>query len=99
MRLINTETLEMHEFLPAHIPRYAILSHRWQDEEVSFKQYSKRHKYAEIRQLKGFAKIEQFCRIARERQMEWAWIDTCCIDSRSSAELSEAINSMWQWSL
>ncbi|OTA30570.1 hypothetical protein BTJ68_12409 [Hortaea werneckii EXF-2000] len=97
MRLINTETLEMHEFLPADIPRYAILSHRWQEEEVSFKQYTKRHKYPEIQQLKGFAKIEQFCRIARERQMEWAWIDTCCIDSRSSAELSEAINSMWRW--
>ncbi|GAB1732387.1 hypothetical protein NU195Hw_g1365t1 [Hortaea werneckii] len=97
MRLINTKTLEMHEFLPADIPRYAILSHRWQEEEASFKQYSKRHKYPKIQQLKGFAKIEQFCRIARERQMKWAWIDTCCIDSRSSAELSEAINSMWQW--
>ncbi|RMY70849.1 hypothetical protein D0863_05529 [Hortaea werneckii] len=97
MRLINTETLEMHEFLPADIPRYAILSHRWQEEEVSFKQYTKRHKYPEVQQLKGFAKIEQFCRIARERQMQWAWIDTCCIDSRSSAELSEAINSMWRW--
>ncbi|KAI6823709.1 hypothetical protein KC340_g994 [Hortaea werneckii] len=97
MRLINTETLDMREFLPAYIPRYAILSHRWQEEEVSFKQYIKRHKYPEIQQLKGFAKIVQLCRIARERQMEWAWIDTCCIDSRSSAELSEAINSMWQW--
>ncbi|KAI7232820.1 hypothetical protein KC330_g5700 [Hortaea werneckii] len=97
MRLIDTETLEMHEFLPAYIPPYAILSHRWQEEDVSFKQYTKRHKYPEVQQLKGFPKIEQFCRIARERQMEWAWIDTCCIDSRSSAELSEAINSMWRW--
>ncbi|GAB1739822.1 hypothetical protein NU219Hw_g4757t1 [Hortaea werneckii] len=97
MRLINTETLEMHEFLPAYISQYAVLLHRWQEEEVSFKQYSKRHKCSEIQQLKGFAKIEQFCRIAREREMQWAWIDTCCIDSRSSAELSEAINSMWQW--
>lgn len=25
------------------------------------------------------------------------WIDTCCIDKRSSAELSEAINSMYRW--
>ncbi|KAI6881403.1 hypothetical protein KC360_g5392 [Hortaea werneckii] len=97
MRLINTKTLETHEFLPAYIPRYAILSHRWQEEEVSFKQYSKRHKYPEIQRLRGFTEIEQFCRIARERQTEWAWIDTCCIDSRSSAELSEAINSMWRW--
>ncbi|KAI6128730.1 hypothetical protein EDD16DRAFT_1547849 [Pisolithus croceorrhizus] len=27
----------------------------------------------------------------------WLWIDTCCIDKRSSAELSEAINSMYRW--
>jgi hypothetical protein len=25
------------------------------------------------------------------------WIDTCCIDNSSSAELSEAINSMFRW--
>ena len=24
---------------------------------------------------------------------EWVWVDTCCIDKRSSAELTEAINS------
>ena len=27
----------------------------------------------------------------------WQWIDSCCIDKSSSAELSEAINSMFQW--
>lgn len=35
---------------------------------------------------------------AREQErVEWAWLDTCCIDKRSSAELSEAINSMFKW--
>lgn len=28
---------------------------------------------------------------------DWAWIDTCCIDKQSSAELSEAINAMFKW--
>ena len=28
---------------------------------------------------------------------EWIWIDTCCIDKRNSAELSEALNSMFNW--
>ncbi|KAH7364549.1 hypothetical protein BKA65DRAFT_371585, partial [Rhexocercosporidium sp. MPI-PUGE-AT-0058] len=28
---------------------------------------------------------------------EWVWIDSCCIDKTSSAELSEAINSMFRW--
>lgn len=33
----------------------------------------------------------------RSQDLQWAWIDTCCIDKRSSSELSEAINSMYQW--
>ncbi|KAE8160298.1 hypothetical protein BDV40DRAFT_302486 [Aspergillus tamarii] len=29
--------------------------------------------------------------------LEYAWVDTCSIDKSSSAELSEAINPMFQW--
>lgn len=29
--------------------------------------------------------------------LQWVWVDTCCIDKLSSAELSEAINSMHAW--
>jgi hypothetical protein len=32
-----------------------------------------------------------------EDHMLYLWIDTCCIDKSSSAELSEAINSMYRW--
>lgn len=42
-------------------------------------------------------KVKGFCKIAREAGYEFVWIDSCCIDSSSSAELSEAINSMYQW--
>ncbi len=45
----------------------------------------------------GMAKIEKFCQLAAARRFDWAWIDTCCIDKRSSAELSEAINAMFKW--
>ncbi|KAF2968608.1 hypothetical protein GQX73_g5009 [Xylaria multiplex] len=46
----------------------------------------------------GSKKIQGYCNIvARGRNLKWAWIDTCCIDKRSSAELSEAINSMFKW--
>lgn len=45
----------------------------------------------------GLKKITDFCALARRRNLEWAWIDTCCIDKRSSAELSEAINSIFSW--
>ena len=29
--------------------------------------------------------------------LEYIWIDTCCINKASSAELSESINSMFKW--
>ena len=45
----------------------------------------------------GLWKIVQACALARVDVIKWIWIDTCCIDKSSSAELSEAINSMFGW--
>lgn len=45
----------------------------------------------------GWLKILLACNIAMELGLEYIWIDTCCIDKSSSAELSEAINSMYKW--
>ncbi|KAF2995853.1 hypothetical protein E8E13_003325 [Curvularia kusanoi] len=47
--------------------------------------------------MAGFAKIVGCCDLARRDGYQWAWVDTCCIDKRSSSELSEAINSMYKW--
>ena len=95
MRLLNTRTGEFKEFYDGAIPPYAILSHRWGkvEEEVSYKQFRRGHVPPD---LPGMIKIRKFCDLAAAR-FEWAWIDTCCIDKRSSAELSEAINSMYKW--
>ncbi|WDK11025.1 HET domain-containing protein [Colletotrichum graminicola] len=46
---------------------------------------------------KGYTKILQSCERASQDGYDWIWIDTCCIDKTSSTELSEAINSMFQW--
>jgi hypothetical protein len=77
------------------IPPYAILSHTWGDEgdEVTFKDvvdgtYKKR---------KGYRKLEFCAREAASDGLEFFWIDTCCIDKSSSAELQEAIGSMFRW--
>lgn len=93
MRLVNTSTLELHEFVGSVIPKYAILSHTWEDGEFLF------HNMANpgARDLPGFAKMSKFCERARSESLEFAWIDTCCIDKSSSAELSEAINAMYEW--
>ena len=50
-----------------------------------------------IRCRLGYKKIVDACRQAKRDGYKWVWIDTCCIDKRSSAELSEAINSMYRW--
>ena len=93
MWLINTETLELEEFFDHNIPKYAILSHRWGEREVDFKRFRKRTALAGP----GLRKIERFCQLAASDDLKWAWADTCCIDKKSSAELSEAINSMYRW--
>ncbi|KAL8959322.1 MAG: hypothetical protein Q9193_003796 [Seirophora villosa] len=93
MRLLHTETLQFHEFFDANIPPYAILSHRWAEGEVAFKEMRK----GKAQPGPGLTKIEKFCTLAASKGHEWAWIDTCCIDKRSSAELSESINAMYKW--
>jgi hypothetical protein len=99
MWLLNVHTLELHEFVGSSIPfyHYAILSHTWGHEEVTFAEM-KKSKYRDIVQRKaGFNKIRQCCAEAERDGFKWAWVDISCIDKRSSAELSEAINSMNEW--
>ncbi len=94
MWLINTETLALEEF-PGEVPAYVILSHTWADDEVSIQDYKQLDD--EIRSRKGYGKVVETCRQARRDGQKYAWVDTCCIDKKSSAELTEAINSMYQW--
>lgn len=44
-----------------------------------------------------FRKIQKCCQLAQDHQIDWAWVDTCCIDKASSADITEAINSMFEW--
>lgn len=97
MRLINVKTFKLEHFqdpvLPVDIP-YAILSHTWADDEVTFQDMQD---LSIASSKKGFAKIRATCEIAITYGLWYAWVDTCCIDKLSSAELSEAINSMFGW--
>jgi hypothetical protein len=93
MRLLHSKTLELKEFTGQDIPPYAILSHTWGDEEVSIQDIQR----PEAREKKGYNKIRLCCDQASRDGFEYAWVDTCCIDKTSSAELSEAINSMYKW--
>ncbi|KAI1654859.1 HET-domain-containing protein [Daldinia decipiens] len=95
MRLLDVDTLELHEFMGSNIPKYqyAILSHTWAEEEVSLQDLQAGSGPSK----QGYEKIVLTCEQAKQHGCKWAWVDTCCIDKTSSAELSEAINSMYQW--
>jgi hypothetical protein len=102
MRLLNVHTKKLEEFFDLAIPRYAILSHRWGSKEVTFQDLNAFESQdwdpaAVDRHGPGLLKIMHTCSQALKDDLEWVWVDTCCIDKTSSAELSEAINSMFAW--
>lgn len=97
MRLIKADTIELVKFLPHQTPPYAILSHTWStnpDDEVLFSDVGKE----EAKEKPAYEqKVVLACRKALEHGLNYLLIDTCCIDKSSSAELQEAINSMFKW--
>lgn len=135
MRLLNIETLQLELFDGGPKCAYAILSHTWGQEEVSFQDMQDLARtlgttstfvdngyytasssrtntgtsgpvdfghhgatnYHPVTSKKGYSKILGCCAKARTEGYRYVWIDTCCIDKSSSAELSEAINSMFKW--
>jgi hypothetical protein len=127
MRLLNSTTLKFKVFIDEQLPPYAILSHTWGLEEVSYQEQCFMHRLAalptesrenevliaalevaaglevsssrgeSICKRSGYFKIHHSARLARKWALDWFWVDTCCIDKSSSAELQEAINTMFRW--
>jgi hypothetical protein len=129
MHLLNVFTGGLEEYFGSQIPSYAILSHTWGLEEVTFSDIQnissvhpnfstgteldhRAHDLSDslterkifeavhplsVQRKAGYAKIRYACRQAILDSHTYVWIDTCCIDKSSSAELTEAINSMFRW--
>lgn len=93
MRLVNTSTHKLEEFTIT-VPEYVILSHRWREEEIQFSDVPRSD---DNNHLKGWTKFLRCCDAARQLGFMYLWMDTCCINKASSSELSEAINSMFNW--
>lgn len=94
MRLINTSTLRLEEKLESDLPPYAILSHRWGEDEVLYEDLMGGQ---DISHKQGYAKFRGFCQLAASETFGYAWMDTCCINKTNEVELGEAINSMFRW--
>ncbi|KAI0856771.1 hypothetical protein F4860DRAFT_392126 [Xylaria cubensis] len=100
IRLIQTDTLHLELFVGDPKPEYAILSHVWKSkDEISFHEMIaiNNNPNDPARHKSGYEKIIKTCEIAKNDNIKYAWVDTCCIDKTSSSELSEAINSMFRW--
>jgi hypothetical protein len=84
MRLLNVNSLKLEE---RKNEAYAILSHTWGKGEVSFEELGTKG----AKQKAGHQKILETCAQAERDGHQFVWIDSCCIDKRSSAELSEPL--------
>ena len=96
MRLLNVHSLTFSVFHHPGVPPYAIASHRWKPgTEVSLGDIEKKRSTNKD----GYKKVEDFCAFVRDHLdgVDWVWIDTCCVNQKSSAEVQEAISSMFQW--
>jgi hypothetical protein len=72
------------EVLGDILPPYAVLSHRWEAEEVTFKDLMD----GLGKNKAGYEKI-RFCgEQARRDGIRYFWVDTCCIDKTNSTELA-----------
>ncbi|KAF2100169.1 HET-domain-containing protein [Rhizodiscina lignyota] len=97
MRLLHTASLKLENVSSDDPPPYAILSHTWgaPEDEILFQDMAMGPQQAALKA--SFIKVKFVCDQARDDGLEYCWIDTCCIDKSSSAELQEALNSMFRW--
>ncbi|KAI1660528.1 HET-domain-containing protein [Daldinia decipiens] len=107
MRLLEARTakytgiLKLVEKRANELFRYAILSHTWEDDEITFNDIENdKASYTSANTAAAHASLSKIlgaCSQAAADGYEYIRIDSCCIDKRSSSELSEAINSMFAW--
>jgi hypothetical protein len=97
MRLLKrspNDDLELISFTDDNAPSYAILSHTWIDgEEVTYGELMA----GACKETEGFAKISFCVEQASKDNLEYCWVDTCCIDKSSCNELNTTINSMFRY--
>jgi len=95
LQIDDNSDFSLTDDLVGNIPPYAILSHTWGEdhEEVNFKDLTIGPRRAKA----GYEKLRFCAEQAARDGIRHIWVDTCCINKESSAELSEAIISMFRW--
>jgi hypothetical protein len=96
MRLLCFDQLErliLTDFRGKTIPPYAILSHRWGDAEILLEDIES----GTYKEKDGYRKLQFCAEQATRDELQYFWIDTCCINRWDLHERSRAINSMFLW--
>ena len=83
------------ELYDEDIPQYAIISHTWgkDEDEVTLRDLTNGTGIDKP----GYQKIRLCGKQATRDELQYFWVDSCCIDRSNSSELSEAIKSMYSW--
>lgn len=99
MRLLRYDRgeLSLTTYEGDNAPPYAILSHTWgaDSDEVTFRDVEEGSE--QWKSKAGHAKILFCATQAAKDDLRHFWVDTCCINKDSDAELSESLNSMFRW--
>jgi hypothetical protein len=97
MRLLKRSQdgdFELASFNNDELPPYAILSHTWTEgEEVTYSELIA----GTSKNKPGYDKLHFCGRQAAADDLQYFWVDTCCIDKSTIVELTTAINSMFRW--
>jgi len=100
IRLLQRKTdgeIVFHVPTSDNVPAYAILSHTWGKEEVSFQDMEVNTDLSKTVSKAGWRKIQFCAEQAAIDGLQYFWVDTCCIDKRNAVEFGAAINSMFRW--
>ncbi|KAL5388281.1 hypothetical protein PMIN02_007798 [Paraphaeosphaeria minitans] len=108
IRLLHIDRKEFQEFYDLDsVAPYAILSHRWMHAQRNGKYRALELSHSEFvagsGDDRGYGKVDKACEAVRHLSqqlgldLQWIWIDSCCIDKSNNEEHSEAINSMYEW--
>ena len=93
MWLLNTATKKLQYFNSGEeVPGgYAILSHTWGDEEVSFDEIQNEGSALK----RGYNKIEYVCAQAQREGLTHAWVDTCMYLRRDTTKIPADCSMLW----
>jgi len=90
----NKDDYRLTYFNEGAIPPYAVLSHRWgqDEEEVTLEDITN----GTGKDKAGYRKIQLYAKQAARDSLTYFWVDSCYIDKENYAELSHAINSIFR---